>query len=83
MRVASIALIGSFFAVAPSAFAAESLAPGKPAGVKDAQEATANSAVLAAGAGTVLAGLIMVATDDDDGATAVPPVTSTTTTGTP
>lgn len=83
MRVVSVALIGSIFAVTSSALAAESLAPGKPAGVKDAQEVTANSVVLAAGAGTVLAGLIMVATNDDDGATLAPPATSTSTTGTP
>jgi hypothetical protein len=83
MRSVSIALVVSIFAVAPSAFAAESLTPGKPAGVKDAQEVTVNSAVLAAGIGTVVAGLIMVATDDDDGASPAPPVTSTSATGTP
>lgn len=84
MRTLSVALVSSLLVVAAPALATESLVPGKPAGVKDAQEVTANSAVLAAGLGTVLAGLIMVATDDDSGApAATAPSTSTSTTGTP
>lgn len=83
MRTLSAAFVSALLVTSP-AFATETLVPGKPAGVKDAQEVTANSAVLAAGMGTVLAGLIMVATDDDKGpaATTAPP-TSTSTTGTP
>lgn len=84
MRTLSVAFVLSLLAVASPAIATETLLPGKPAGVKDAQEVTVNSAVLAAGMGTVLAGLIMVATDDDNGASApTTPPTSTSTTGTP
>lgn len=84
MRTLAAVCLSSLMFVAAPAFAKEALAPGKPSGVKDAQEVTANSAVLAAGLGTVLAGLIMVATDDDGGATAATtPSTSVSTTGTP
>lgn len=85
MRRLSVVFVSSLLAVAAPALAKDaSLTPGKPAGVKDAQEVTANSAVLAAGVGTVLAGLIMVATDDDNGSpAATAPSTSTSTTGTP
>jgi hypothetical protein len=74
--VAALALL------AGQALAADTapLAPGKPAGVKKAQDEDTMTALYIVGGGALVAGIAVLASDDNNNSTTPPPVTSTTST---
>ena len=69
-------------AAVPPALAAPQagLAPGKPAGVKKAQEQDSTTPLLVFGAAAIGIGIALAVSDDGDSATPTPPATTTTTT---
>jgi hypothetical protein len=73
--VAAIALL------AGQALAADTapLAPGKPAGVKKAQDEDTMTALYIIGGGALVAGIAVLASDDNNNNTTTPPPTTTTT----
>jgi hypothetical protein len=71
--------------ISQSAFAAPQmpgLAPGKPAGIKQAQEQETMIPLAVFGAAAVGIGIALAVSDDDSGAGTPPTTTTTTTTGT-
>jgi hypothetical protein len=78
-----IAAIAAASLLTTSAIAAAPLAPGKPAGLKKAQDADDNTVLYIIGIGAVAAGIAILASDSNDnngGSTVTPPTTTTTTT---
>lgn len=71
-------------AMVPPAFAAsDSLVPGKPAGLKKAQDQDSTMPLLVFGAAAVGIGIALAVADDGDASTPTPPPTTTTTTTAP
>jgi len=87
MRQVALAPILSLLiaAAVPPAFAAPdaALAPGKPAGIKKAQDQDSALPLLVFGAAAIGIGVALAVADDGDPATPTPPATATTTTTTP
>jgi hypothetical protein len=77
-----IAALAAASLLTTSAIAAAPLAPGKPAGLKKAQDADDNTILYIIGIGAVAAGIAILASDsnDNNGSTTTPPTTTTTTT---
>lgn len=80
--IATVGLISSL--LVSSAFAGESLklAPGRPAGVKHAQEMGNSTLLLVVGAAAAVAGIALAASAGGDSAVIAAPATTTTTTAT-
>ena len=80
MRRVALAILLSL-SIAQSAFAAQSLAPGKPAGISRAQEQDSMAPLAVFGAAAVGIGIALAVSDNDTAATpGTPSATSTTTT---
>ena len=85
-QVALAPILSLLIAVAvPPAFAAPdaALVPGKPAGIKKAQDQDSTVPLLVFGAAAIGIGVALAVADDGDPATPTPPATATTTTTTP
>jgi hypothetical protein len=78
------AVIAAASLLATTAMAAPPLAPGKPAGLRQAQDADDNTVLYIIGIGAVAAGIALLASgnDKDNGMVTPPTSTSTTTTKT-
>jgi hypothetical protein len=81
MRKICAALVAGSLLTA-TAMAAPALAPGKPAGLKHAQDKDDNTVLYILGIGAVAAGIALIASgsDHDNNMVTTPPATTTTTT---
>jgi hypothetical protein len=84
-KVALAPILSLLIASALPAFAAPdaALSPGKPAGVKRAQDQDSTVPLAVFGAAAVGIGIALAVSDDGDAATPTPPATTTTTTTAP
>ena len=83
-KVALAPILSLLIALAPGlpAFAAPdaALSPGKPAGIKKAQDQDSTTPLLVFGAAAIGIGIALAVADDGDASTPTPPATTTTTT---
>jgi hypothetical protein len=82
--IASATILSLLITSSTGAFAASqsALAPGKPAGIKKAQDQESLTPLLVFGAAAVGIGIALAVSDNDDATPGTPPPTTTTTTTT-